>query len=157
MEILEYIRELYGKDGVQKELRENARPDIEKHTLDIFNEFDFEYTSLELDENYDVYIENKNERLTLNMMSGGEKIVIALALRLGIASTVSGNRTDMLLLDEPTIHLDAERRRLLIDIIRQIKIVPQMIVVSHDDEMESISNNIIKIAKENGISYVDDS
>lgn len=157
VEILEYIRKLYGKDGVQKELRENARPDIEKHTLDIFNEFDFEYTSLELDENYDVYIENKNERLTLNMMSGGEKIVIALALRLGIASTVSGNRTDMLLLDEPTIHLDAERRRLLIDIIRQIKIVPQMIVVSHDDEMESISNNIIKIAKKNGISYVDDS
>lgn len=157
VEILNDIRNLYGKDGVQKELRDNARPEIERYTMDLFNEFDFEYTSLELNEDYDVSIENKNEELDLKMMSGGEKIVIALALRLGIATTVSQNRTDLLLLDEPTIHLDAERRSRLIDIIRDINFVPQMIVVSHDDEMESISNNVIKIVKKNGISCVDDS
>ena len=32
-----------------------------------------------------------------------------------------------------------------------------MIVVTHDDEMESLSSNIIKIVKQNGISSIDDS
>ena len=86
------------------------------------------------------------------MLSGGEKIVIALALRLGIAKAISKNKMELLVLDEPTIHLDSERRTELIDIIRKINVVPQMIVVSHDEEMEALSTNIIKISKNNGIS-----
>ena len=155
--VLNDLRDIYSKDGVQKDLRENVRPLIEKETLDIFNEFDFDYTGISLDADYNMTIYNKNEELDIDMISGGEKIVIALALRLGIAAVLSKNKTDLLILDEPTIHLDEDRRSRLIDIIRQITFVPQMIVVTHDDEMESISNNIIKIKKLNGISSIDNS
>ena len=155
--LLDKLRDIYGKDGVQKDIRDNIRPLIEKETSDIFNEFDFDYSGIKLDENYDIKIYNKNEELDSKMISGGEKIVIALSLRLGIAKVLSENKTDLLILDEPTIHLDEERRKSLIDIIREIKSVPQMIVVSHDDEMESLSNNIIKIEKHNGISSIVDS
>ncbi len=156
MKMLIKIREVYSKDGVQKELRQNARPDIEKETMDIFNEFDFDYSAISLDDDYNITVENKKETLNLTMMSGGEKIVIALALRLGIARVVSKQKTELLLLDEPTIHLDNEKKASLIDIIRQISIVPQMIVVTHDEEMEPISNNIIKIQKNDGISSVEE-
>ena len=88
------------------------------------------------------------------MLSGGEKIVIALALRLGIANVISKNKTELLILDEPTIHLDDDRRARLIEILRDINLVPQMIVVTHDDEMETLSNNIIKVDKTNGISTI---
>lgn len=153
--LLNEIKEYYSKDGVQKILRQQAKPDIEKATIDIFNEFDFEYSSLRLDENYDVTIETKDGDRELKLMSGGEKIVIALALRLGIAQVVSKNKTELLLLDEPTIHLDEERRASLIDTINTISIVPQMIVVTHDDEMEPIANKIIKVVKNDGISSID--
>ncbi len=154
---LEKIREIYSKDGVQKELRDAARPSIEKNTMDIFNDFDFDYSSLILTEDYDIIVENKNEKLEFKMMSGGEKIAIALALRLGIARVVSKHKTQLLMLDEPTIHLDDERRDSLIEIIGKNTIVPQMIVVTHDDGMEALSNHIIKISKVNGISHVDNS
>lgn len=157
LKFLNNIRDFYGKDGVQKILRDQAKPKIEKATIDIFNEFDFNYSSLKLDSNYDIKIETKDGDRELKLMSGGEKIVIALALRLGIARVVSKNKTELLLLDEPTIHLDAERRASLIDTINSISIVPQMIIVTHDDEMEPIANNIVKVIKQNGISYIDNS
>ena len=154
IKLLEDIREMYSKDGVQKYLRDIVRPAIEKYTMDIFSEFDFEYSSIKLDENYEIEIENNKETLELGMLSGGEKIVIALALRLGIANVISKNKTELLILDEPTIHLDDDRRARLIEILRDINLVPQMIVVTHDDEMETLSNNIIKVDKTNGISTI---
>lgn len=157
IKLLEKIRDIYSKDGIQKILRDRARPAIQQNTMNIFNDFDFEYSALRIDENYDIQIENKNEILDLKMMSGGEKIAIALSLRLGIARYLSEKNTEILLLDEPTIHLDDEKRDKLIDIIGNNTAIPQMIVVTHDEGMEAISNNIIKIAKENGISYVDNS
>ena len=157
LQLLDTLRDIYSKDGVQKDLRDNVRPLIEKETLDIFNEFDFDYSGIKLDEDYNITIYHKNEELDSKIISGGEKIVIALSLRLGIAKVLSENKTDLLILDEPTIHLDEERRKSLIDIIREINFVPQMIVVTHDDEMESLSSNIIKIVKQNGISSIDDS
>ncbi|RAP43675.1 AAA family ATPase [uncultured Methanosphaera sp.] len=152
IKLLNEIRDTYSKDGVQRDLRSAVRPQIEKNTMDIFAEFGFNYSEINLDEDYNMTVKTKNEILDLNMLSGGEKIVMALALRLGIAKVISQNKTELLILDEPTIHLDAERRRDLIEIIRSINIVPQMLVVTHDDEMEALSNNIIKISKINGIS-----
>ncbi|RAP45104.1 MAG: hypothetical protein BZ135_06470 [Methanosphaera sp. rholeuAM6] len=157
IKLLTIIRELYSKDGVQKDLLDAARPEIQKYTMDIFNDFDFDYSELRIDSGYDISVVNKNEVLNSNMMSGGERIVIALALRLGIARVISKDRTELLLLDEPTIHLDAEKRERLIEIISSTEIVPQMIVVTHDDGMEALSNHIIKISKVNGISHVDNS
>ena len=136
----------------KKILRNIVRPEIEKNTMDIFSEFGFDYSAINLDEDYNLIVQTRQEQIDLNMLSGGEKIVIALALRLGIAKAISKNKMELLVLDEPTIHLDSERRTELIDIIRKINVVPQMIVVSHDEEMEALSTNIIKISKNNGIS-----
>ena len=152
IQLLNEIRSTYSKDGVQKDLRNIVRPEIEKNTMDIFSEFGFDYSAINLDEDYNLIVQTRQEQIDLNMLSGGEKIVIALALRLGIAKAISKNKMELLVLDEPTIHLDSERRTELIDIIRKINVVPQMIVVSHDEEMEALSTNIIKISKNNGIS-----
>ena len=53
-DLLNEIRKLYGKDGLQKDLRNKSRPLIEKNTLDFFNKFNFEYSDIKLDEDYDV-------------------------------------------------------------------------------------------------------
>ncbi|WP_455645014.1 AAA family ATPase [Methanosphaera sp.] len=152
IKLLTKIREVYSKDGAQKDLRNAIKPQIEKNTMELFSEFDFPYPEIKLDEDYSITVKNGNSSLSLNMISGGERIALALSLRLGIAKVITKNKTELLILDEPTIHLDEERRKELVDIIGKINFVPQMLVVTHDNEMEPLANNIIKINKENGIS-----
>ena len=155
IKVLDIIRQTYSKDGVQSDLREEVKPQIERNTMNIFQEFGFDYSSVNLDRDYNITVKSHNEDLNLDQLSGGERIVIALALRLAIAKTIAKSSMELLILDEPTIHLDSERRSSLLEIISRINLVPQMIVVTHDDEMEALSNNIIKVKKENAISSIE--
>ena len=90
----------------------------------------------------------------MSMVSGGEKIAIALALRLGITQAISKGDLDTILLDEPTIHLDSSRRHELINLLKDMSLLPQMIIVTHESQLENAADNIIKVEKENGISKV---
>ena len=150
--LLEKIRELYSKNGVQKDLREASKPQIELETNRIFNDFNFNYDEIELNEDYDITIKKGEEILDVSMLSGGEKIVVALALRLAIAKVISKQKNELLILDEPTVHLDEERKQDLIEILRQSDVSNQMLIVTHDSDLIGISENIIEIRKNNGIS-----
>jgi DNA repair protein SbcC/Rad50 len=154
LKLLNLIRELYGKDGIQKDLRNRSKIQIEQNTLEFFEKFNFEYSDIKLDENYDLTVYGPNGENTLDMMSGGEKIAIALALRLGITRTISKGNLELIMLDEPTIHLDTYRRQELIDILKKMSIIPQMIIVTHDADMEDAADNILRIEKEEGTSFL---
>ncbi|EKF86265.1 DNA double-strand break repair rad50 ATPase [Methanobacterium formicicum DSM 3637] len=154
LKLLNIIRDLYGKDGVQKDLRNISRPLIEEKTRELFERFNFEYSDVRLDEDYDVTIYGPSGESSLDMISGGEKIAVALALRLGITQVLSGGNLEMIMLDEPTIHLDAYRRQELIDLLKKMSIIPQMIIVTHDVDLEDAADNIMKIEKEDGVSFL---
>ena len=152
IKLLNNIREMYGKDGVQRDLREKSKPQIELETNNIFNDFNFDYDNIKLDENYEITITKSDETLNVSMLSGGEKIVVALALRLAIAKVISKQKNELLILDEPTVHLDEERKLELIEILRDTDIAPQMLIVTHDSELIGITENIIEIRKKDGVS-----
>ncbi len=152
--MLKNIRGLYGKNGVQKDLRNISRPLIQKHTKEFFNEFNFNYSDLTLDDEYNVTVYGPEGESSMTMVSGGEKIAIALALRLGITQAISKGELDTILLDEPTIHLDSSRRHELINLLKDMSLLPQMIIVTHESQLENAADNIIKVDKENGISKV---
>ncbi len=154
LNLLTIIREIYGKDGVQKDLRNISKPLIEEKTRDLFERFGFEYSDIKLNDDYDVTIYGPNGESTLDMISGGEKIAVALALRLGITESLSGGSLELIMLDEPTTHLDAYRRQELIDLLKKMSIIPQMIIVTHDTDLEDAADNILRIEKENGISFI---
>ena len=84
---------------------------------------------------------------TMDKMSDGEcqRIMIARAL---------AQQTPIILLDEPTIHLDSSRRHELINLLKDMSLLPQMIIVTHESQLENAADNIIKVEKENGISKV---
>ncbi len=157
LKLLTLIRDIYGKDGVQKELRNISRPLIEEKTRDLFERFNFEYSDINLDEDYDVTIYGPTGESSLDMISGGEKIAVALALRLGITQVLSGGNLELIMLDEPTIHLDAYRRQELIDLLKKMSIIPQMIIVTHDTDLEDAADNILRIEKEDGNSFIAES
>ena len=77
------------------------------------------------------------------VLSGGEKIRLAF-LRLFLASP------NLLLLDEPTTHLDLDGRRLLQDALRKYR--GTVVLVSHDIEfVRAVATSVIEITRE-GIS-----
>ena len=154
LKLLNFIRDLYGKDGVQKDLRNISRPLIEEKTRELFERFNFEYSDIKLDEDYDVTIYGPTGESSLDMISGGEKIAVALALRLGITQVLSGGNLELIMLDEPTIHLDAYRRQELIDLLKKMSIIPQMVIVTHDTDLEDAADNILRIEKEKGTSFL---
>lgn len=153
--ILNKIRDLYSKNGIQKELRSYSRPLIQKYTKEFFNKFNFDYSDLILDDEYNVTVFGPEGESTLNMVSGGEKIAIALALRLGITQSLSEGNLETILLDEPTVHLDSSRRQDLINLLKEINLLPQMIIVTHEDYLKNAADNLINVEKRNGLSKVE--
>ena len=154
IDLLNHFRSLYSKNGIQKDLRNISRPLIQKYTKEFFNEFNFNYSDLIIDDEYDITVFGPEGESSMSMVSGGEKIAIALALRLGITQAMSKGELDTILLDEPTIHLDSSRRHELINLLKDISLLPQMIIVTHESQLENAADNIIKVEKENGISNV---
>ena len=84
---------------------------------------------------------SKNEVLELESLSGGEKVSVALALRLGMASLLGASNLNLMILDEPTTHLDAERKKSLVSVLSQLSDISnsersmQFIIITHDAEI----------------------
>jgi len=154
LKLLNDIRELFSKNGIQKDLRNRSKPLIQKNTKIFFEQFNFNYSDLKIDDEYNISVFGPEGESKLDMVSGGERIAIALALRLGITKAMSNGNIETILLDEPTIHLDSFRRHELIYLLRQMSILPQMIIVTHDSELENAADNIIKVEKIDGISNI---
>ena len=105
--------------------------------------------------------------LELESLSGGEKVSVALALRLGMASLLGASNLNLMILDEPTTHLDAERKKSLVGVLSQLSNISnsetpmQFFIITHDSEIfeDSTVEQIYKFeSTENGskvISLVD--
>ena len=84
---------------------------------------------------------SKNEKFELESLSGGEKVSVALALRLGMASLLGASNLNLMILDEPTTHLDAERKKSLVGVLSQLSDISnsetkmQFLIITHDAEI----------------------
>ncbi len=89
---------------------------------------------------------SKNNTLELESLSGGEQVSVALSLRLGMASLLGASNLSLMILDEPTTHLDAEHKKSLVDVLSQLSNITnvekpmQFIIITHDSEIFENSN-----------------
>ncbi|NJE31467.1 DNA double-strand break repair ATPase Rad50 [Thermococcus sp. 18S1] len=91
----------------------------------------------------------------LEFLSGGERIALGLAFRLALSLYKVGN-LELLILDEPTPFLDEERRKKLVEIISsQLRKIPQVIIVSHDEELKDAADYVIRVLNVGGKSRVE--
>ncbi|ARM75002.1 DNA double-strand break repair ATPase Rad50 [Acidianus manzaensis] len=161
---LEKLRNDLSGSGLQNFIISNVKPKIENNLNDILSMFNLSFSRVSVD--FEIGGKSKKGKtkitafntagydLDIEMLSGGERISIALALRLAIARALL-DEIGFMILDEPTIHLDEERRRELLNIIRSaMSIVPQIIIVTHDDEVKEISDYIINVYKKGDSSAV---
>ena len=72
---------------------------------------------------------------SLMLLSGSEKMFLYLCFKVALAK-VLGN-PGFFVFDDPTLHLDIERKALMVDFIRQLAEEHQVIVTSYDDEVRT--------------------
>ena len=107
---------------------------------------------------------SKKETLDLESLSGGEKVSVALSLRLGMASLLGASNLNLMILDEPTTHLDSERKKSLVGVLSQLSNISnqetnpmQFIIITHDAEIfeDSTVERIYKFeSSDNGTKII---
>jgi DNA repair protein SbcC/Rad50 len=117
---------------------------------DIMNDYS---GRLSWSEDYELSLEVNGRMRGFQQLSGGEQMSAALALRLALLRHLS--RVDVAFFDEPTAHLDPERREGLAEKIMQVKGFSQLFVISHDDTFERAAQSYLRVNKVDGISRVE--
>jgi len=142
---------------------ERARPEVRRLFLDLLNEelndvflsfrHKSDFVGVRVDPDYKIYVVKSNGvSVPLDMLSLGEKNLLAIALRYAMAKLVLG-RIPLFILDEPTEHLDAEHRSRIADWITTLADC-QVILTSHIDDFVNVANVVIDVrANERGESY----
>jgi exonuclease SbcC len=113
--------------------------------------------SARIDEDFTIIVEQDGYKQNVNYLSGGEKTSVALAYRLALNMIVRKVATSMesnlLILDEPTDGFSKEQLLKVQDILTELE-CPQVIIVSHERELESFADQIFRVSKEDGISTI---
>jgi exonuclease SbcC len=154
---LETIRNAFSRDGVQKLIRRIATPIMSYYSREYLEKFNLDITDINISEDFDVSVIKGGEEIPISSLSGGEKVAVAIALRLAIAKVMAG-KISTIIMDEPTTHLDEERRKELVEIMkgffREEASIPQMILITHHSELEDVADTVYKVEKIGGVSRV---
>ncbi|MCP3685652.1 MAG: AAA family ATPase [bacterium] len=144
---------------------------IEKHVMSKvyqeFNEFfqkwfnvlmEDESISVRLDEEFAPVIEQNGYETSLENLSGGEKTSCALAYRLALNKVINElistiKTRDLIVLDEPTDGFSTEQLEKVREVIEALK-MKQVIVVSHEEKIESFVDKVIRVVKEEHTSHI---
>ncbi|MEM3064529.1 MAG: SMC family ATPase [Candidatus Nitrosotenuis sp.] len=110
-----------------------------------------------IDENFTPIIEQDGYELDVDFLSGGEKTSIALAYRLTLNSLMrketQSMKSNLLILDEPTDGFSKTQLSKVKDVLQELN-SEQIILVSHEKELETYVDNIFQISKEGGVSRI---
>lgn len=111
-----------------------------------------------LDENFSPVVEQNGFDTEIKNLSGGEKSSLAVAYRLGLKKIIETNlaneqKLSLLILDEPTDGFSQQQVTRLGNILKESNL-NQIILVSHDEKIESIADTVIRIEKINHVSKI---
>ncbi len=101
--------------------------------------------TLEWTEDYEIRVRERGYWRSFKSLSGGEQMCAALAVRLALLRVLAN--IDIAFFDEPTTNMDQMRRRQLAEAISNLKAFRQLIVISHDDTFEAVTEHVIRIER----------
>ncbi len=141
---------------------EAAMKEVERIASRIFEELtDGKYSGVRLrrafekKEKLKLFVVYQGDEKDVSFLSGGELIALALAFRLALTMFLVRGKVPILMLDEPTPFLDEDRRRRLVEIVANyLRRIPQVIIVTHDDELKDAADRVIRVDFSAGASRV---
>jgi len=159
---LEKIQEtVYKVDGpVAKSLRSWALNTISQNASRYLEMMNTRINKIHLQEDVkkiDIICKRGNTEYDIGSLSGGERVTVAIALRLGMAHLLESSKLNFMIMDEPTNYLDAEHKAELVNVLTQLAEVKkldseaplQLLIITHDTEIfENTSiDNIYRFSK----------
>jgi len=166
-EDLDEIREEYAafdlfmrcthSNGIAYDIIKKRLPVINSEIAKVLaNIVDFDVFFQEDGRKLDILIKHpKHEPRPIEMCSGAEKTVTAMAIRLALLSVSSLPKGNIFILDEPGTALDADNMEGFIRILQLIKMYfKTVILISHVDSLKDIVDVEITIDKDGGFARV---
>ena len=160
-EVLRWLRtNVVYRDKAPQELRRVYAMEVEALVREYLNAFNLQYSDVKIDKEFNIFLKSPHhggEEVEISGLSGGEQIVASLISLLALHKIVSGGRLGFLALDEPTVYLDDERRKLLIEVLKEFKggeYINQLIIVTHDDDVKEAADSMYEIRNVGGSSEV---
>jgi len=114
--------------------------------------------SVRVNEEFTPIIEQNGYELEYSFLSGGERTAAALAYRLALNQVLNSlyssiKTQDFLVLDEPTDGFSSEQLDRMRAVLQELK-VGQLVLVSHEQRVESFVEKIIKFKKQDGSTKI---
>ena len=133
---------------LRTELNAQLRPELSEIASGFLNEItDGRYTSLEINEKYDVLVLDEGEEKPV--ISGGEEDIVNLVLRLAISQMIaerSGHPLSVLILDEVLGSLDLERRDNVIQLLHRLENrYEQVILITHIESVREGLDQVVRV------------
>ena len=144
-------------NGISYDIIKRRLPIINDEILKILtNIVDFDIFFENDEKKLDILIKHpKHDARPIEMGSGAEKTIAAMAIRLALLNVSTLPKGDVFILDEPGTSLDAENMEGFIRILDMIKTqFKTVLLISHLDSLKDIVDRQIMIEKIDGRAYV---
>jgi DNA repair exonuclease SbcCD ATPase subunit len=158
-EAYKYYMEAVERDGVSLDLMKRILPIIESEVNNILLQMvDFRII-LGVDiEDKDIYgkiVYGEDEIWPIELISGMERFIVNVAIRVALIGVSSLPRPNFLIIDEGFSSLDSENANNLYQLFDYLKTQFDFIlIISHLDYIKDMADSSIEIKKENGFSKV---
>ncbi len=146
-------------NGISYDIIKQRLPLINSEISKILtNIVDFEIFFINEDKKLDIHIKHpSHDARPIEMGSGAEKTIAAMAIRLALLNTSTLPKGDVFILDEPGTALDADNMEGFISILDMIKTqFKTVLLISHLDSLKDIVDQQILIEKNEGKAYVNE-
>jgi DNA repair exonuclease SbcCD ATPase subunit/DNA repair exonuclease SbcCD nuclease subunit len=119
--------------------------------------FKFSIEDNEEEKSIKLYVSDEKGKRPAEMCSGGEKTIVALALRAALWKVCLLPKTPILMLDESLGSLDQERHDSVMKLLKHLRdeYFDKIFIVTHNEELKRMMDNVIYIEKRKGFSYVE--
>jgi len=144
-------------NGIAYDIIKKKMPVINEEVAKVLaNIVDFEIFFDSLGNKFDIFIKHPQyDERPIEMASGAEKTMAAMAIRLALLSVSSLPKSDLFILDEPGTALDEENMEGFIRILELIKVYfKNVLLISHLDSLKDCVDMQIVIEKKDGYARV---
>ena len=144
-------------NGIAYDIIKKKMPVINEEVAKVLaNIVDFEIFFDSLGNKFDIFIKHPQyDERPIEMASGAEKTMAAMAIRLALLSVSSLPKSDLFILDEPGTALDEENMEGFIRILELIKVYfKNVLLISHLDSLKDCVDMQVVIEKKDGYARV---
>jgi len=156
--IYEKLAYAFGNKGIPNQIIRMDLPGLNAEISNVLRgavNFDIELDVEEESDKLEIYINYGDSKRPIELCSGMEKAIAALAIRVGLLNASSLAKPDFLALDEAFDGLDESHIDSFVSVINSLKKwFGNIIIISHKESIKSMADHLLEITKKGKDSYI---